>query len=184
LLQCPNAPPDKCPDEYRKIVNESQAASKAKQQREYETWLQGAEARKQEVKAKQEALLKQELAEAKERYRIAAEERYEDEERSAAARSKQQQAALQQDIDQEVRRIDQYETGGAAQRVKQQPAERQTPPPRPVAAVMSVRSDPLTPAQTPSANSESRRAAGLPDDPSAAACIQDDDCARAVLSKH
>lgn len=53
-----------------------------------------------------------------------------------------------------------------------------TPPwPRNVPA----KPDPLAPASAPSQTAESRRAAGLPDDPSAAACIQDDDCARAVL---
>jgi predicted ATP-dependent endonuclease of OLD family len=60
------------------------AASMAKRQREYEMWLQGAEARKQEVKAKQEALLKQELAEADKQYRAAAQERYDESRRDAA----------------------------------------------------------------------------------------------------
>jgi hypothetical protein len=183
----PNAPPDKCPDEYRKIANEVHAASMAKQQREYEIWLQGADARRQEVKAKQEALLKQEIADSKEQYRAAAEQRYEDQQRSDAVRLKEQQAALQRDIDHEVSRIDQYEAERAGQRAQQQTAERQAqvvPPPRPAAPIMPVRRDPLTPAPTPAQTPESRRAAGLPDDPNAAKCIQDDECARALLSKH
>ncbi|MGB6629686.1 MAG: hypothetical protein WBE52_00505 [Terriglobales bacterium] len=83
----------------------------------------------------------------------------------------------------------QYEAERAAQRAQQQIADQQArqiaqQPARPVAANVPVRSDPLAPASAPAQTAESRRAAGLPDDPSAAACIQDDDCARALQSKH
>jgi hypothetical protein len=100
-------PSDKCPDEYRKMIDESEAASKAKQQREYEIWLQGAEARKQEVEAKQEALLKQELAESEKQYRAAVQEEYRDQTRRNAEQFQEQQAAHQRDVDEFSRRMSQ-----------------------------------------------------------------------------
>jgi hypothetical protein len=181
----PTAPSDKCPDEYRKIIDKNDAARKAKQQREYEVGLQGAETRKQEVKSKQEALLRQELAENEKQFRAAARQESEAQERRNAERFKEQQAAYQRDVDESIGRISQFSTELATQRAQQQAVEEQT---RRVtqrvqhpAASVPARSDPLAPAPAPSQTPESRRAAGLPDDPNAAACIQDDDCARAVL---
>lgn len=190
VLYCinnPNAPTDKCPAEYRKIIQEVNAASMAKQQSEYEIWQQGAEARRQEVKAKQEALQKQELAEADKQQRAAAQERYDQSRRDAAQRLQEQQAALQRDVDDFSRRVSQSSADLVTQRAQQQSADqqaRQIPVQRPPAALSApVRRDPLAPAPAPSQTAESRRAAGLPDDPAAAACIQDDDCARALRSK-
>lgn len=182
----PKGPSDKCPEEYRKIIDKVRAESMAKEQREYEIWLQGAEARKQEVKAKQEALLQRELAESERQYRAEARQRYEDDAPRRAAELHEQQAAYQQDVDDEVNRINSYNTERAAQSAQQQTAEQQTrrqtaaPLRQPVAR---PRPDPLAPAPAPAQTPESRRAAGLPDDPNAAACIQDDDCARAVLGR-
>lgn len=104
----PKGPSDKCPEEYRKIIDKVHADSMAKEQREYEIWLQGAEARKQEVKAKQDALLKQELAEIDAQYRAAAQQEYEDQQRRRAEQLQEQQAARQRDVDEFSRRISQY----------------------------------------------------------------------------
>jgi hypothetical protein len=181
----PNAPPDKCPDEYRKIIDASEAASKAKLQREYEIWLQGAEARKQEVKAKQEALLKQELAESEKQFRAAAQQEYEAGERRRAEQLQERQADYQHNVDESSRRISQFNAELATQRAQEQAAEQPTRQvtqrTQPPAASTPTRSDPLAPAPAPAQTAESRRAAGLPDDPNAAACIQDDACARALL---
>jgi hypothetical protein len=188
MLNCendPNAPTDKCPAEYRKIIEEANAASMAKQQREYEIWLQGTEARKQDVKAKQEALLKRELSELDAQYRAAAQQNYEDQMRRDSERRQEQQAASQRSLDEFIRRTSDDEDARQAQRRIADQQERQIPQQRARPATnVAVRSDPLTPAPAPAQTPESRRAAGLPDDPAAAACIQDDDCARAVLSGH
>jgi len=188
VLNCekdPNAPADKCPPEYRKIIEEVHAASMAKQQHEYEVWLQGAEARRQEVKAKQEALLKQELAETERQYRAAAQQIDEQRRRDDEQWLQEQRAARQRDVDDFSRRISQSSAELVTRRAQQQIADqqaRQTPVQRPPAALSApLRADPLAPAPAPSQTAESRRAAGLPDDPAAAACIQDADCARAVL---
>jgi hypothetical protein len=120
------------------------------------------------------------------RMRAAAKQRYEDQERSDTARLHEKQLALQRGADDEISRMNRDDAERTAQRAQQQNTERQVQQiaeqrPRPV---VSVRTDPLAPAPAPSQTAESRRAAGLPDDPSAAACIQDDNCARAVLPKH
>jgi hypothetical protein len=104
----PKGPSDKCPEEYRKIIDKVHADGMAKQQREYEIWLQGAEARKQEVKAKQEALLKRELAEINAQYRAAAQQNYEDQMRRDSERRQEQRAARQRDLDEFSRRTSQY----------------------------------------------------------------------------
>jgi hypothetical protein len=189
MLNCindSNAPTDKCPAEYRQIIYEVNAASMAKQQHEYEIWQQGAEARRLDRQAQQAALLKQELADGEKQRRVEARQRNEDEERRDAAQLHERQAALQRGVDEEISRMNQYDAERAAQRAQQQTAERQAQQiaeqrPRPV---VPVRPDPLAPAPTPAQTPESRRAAGLPDDPNAAACIQDADCARTVLPKH
>jgi hypothetical protein len=86
------------------------------------------------------------------------------------------------------RMTSQYDAERAAQRApeQQQIAERQAQQiaeqrARAAALKVPVKSDPLALAPAPAQTAESRRAAGLPDDPSEAACIQDDDCARTVL---
>jgi hypothetical protein len=192
VLYCvnnPNAPTDKCSAETRKIIDDVHAASMARQQREYEIWLEGAESRKQEVKERQEALLRAELEENEKQRRAAAQQRYDEQERRNAVQLADQQAALQRGADEFSRRTSQFDAERAAQRAQQQIAEEQArriaqQRARPAVVNVPVRSDPLAPAPAPSQTAESRRAAGLPDDPAAAACIQDDDCARALRSKH
>lgn len=191
VLYCinnPSAPTDKCPAETRKIIEEVHAASMDKQQREYEIWLQSAEARNQEFREQRAALLKQEQAETDRQNRDAAQQRYDQSRRDAAQWLQEQQAARQRDVDDFSRRISQSNAELVTQRAQQQMADqqaRQIPVQRPPAALSApVRADPLAPAPAPSQTAESRRAAGLPDDPAAAACIQDVDCARAVLPRH
>jgi hypothetical protein len=192
VLYCmnnPNAPTDKCPAEDRKIIEEIHAAGMAQQQREYAIWLQGAETRNLEVKAKQEALLKQELDDANKNYRKVSRQRYEDQMQRDAVQLAEQQAVIQRGGDEFSRMISRDDAERGAQRTREQAvdnqiqeqriAEQRTPP-----AAAPVRTDPLAPTPTPAQTAESRRAAGLPDDPNAAACIQDADCARAVLPKH
>jgi hypothetical protein len=107
------------------------------------------------------------------------------------AATKQQQAESSRRSANEIGRMaSQYDAERAAQRAveQQQIADRhrrQIAEERARSALnVSVKSDPLARAPAPSQSAESRRAAGLPSDPSAAACIQDDDCARAALPKH
>jgi hypothetical protein len=103
-----------------------------------------------------------------------------------AATKQRQAVSLGRSADDIGRATARYEAEQAAQPAQQQAAERQArqiaeQQPRPAAP---ARPDPLAPAPAPARTRESRRAAGLPDDPNAAACIQDDACARALLSKH
>jgi hypothetical protein len=181
------APPDKCPADVRKIIDDSEAASRAKLQREYEIWQQGAEARKQEVKAKQDALLKQELADIDKQYRAAAQQGYEDHMRQEGDRLQQQQMDRQRDLDDFNRKVSQSESDLFAQRAQQQAAETQARQAQqrvqPPTVHTPARPDPLAPAPDPAQTAESRRAAGLPDDPNAAKCVEDPDCARAVLGR-
>jgi hypothetical protein len=135
----------------------------------------------EQVKEEQAALLRQELADGEAQLRAEARQRAEDAERRQAKDLQEKHAAYQRGIDDEVSLIDRYETERAAQRGQQQAVERE-----PIAAlrprsVAPREPDPLTRAPAPAETPESRRAAGLPDDPKAAACIQDDDCARALL---
>jgi hypothetical protein len=104
---------------------------------------------------------------------------------SIAAAKQQQAKSLERSADEIGLKASQYEAERAAQRGQEQIADQQArrisgQQPR-AAPNAPARVDPLAKAPTPAQTAESRRAAGLPDDPNAAACIQDDDCARALL---
>jgi hypothetical protein len=107
---------------------------------------------------------------------------------SIAATKQQQADNSRRSADEIGRMTSQYDAERAAQRIRQEIADEQA---RQIAQQRSrpatappMRPDPLAPASAPAQTAESRRAAGLPSDPSAAACVQDADCARAVLPKH
>jgi hypothetical protein len=108
------------------------------------------------------------------------------------AATKQQQAeSSRRSADEIGRMASQHDAERAAQRAAEQQQiadrqQRQMAEDRARSAPRNVptNADPLARAPAPSKTAESRRAAGLPSDPSAAACIQDDDCARAVLPRH
>lgn len=137
----------------------------------------------EQVKERQAALLKQELADADRQFRANMQQTVEEAQRREAADLRDRQTEYQRDIDAEVNRITRYDSENARQSAQQPIADRQTQQiaARRPAPAAPLRPDPLAPAPPPAQSLESRRAAGLPDDPAAAACIQDDDCARALL---
>lgn len=103
---------------------------------------------------------------------------------SIAEAKRNQATSLGNAADEIGRQSSQYEMDRAAQQAQEEKATRDARisqhGPR-IAPSAPQRVDPLSKAPEPSQTVESRRAAGLPDDPNAAKCIQDDDCARSLL---
>jgi hypothetical protein len=103
---------------------------------------------------------------------------------SIAEAKRDQATSLANTADEIGRQSSQYEMERAAQQAQQEKSSRNARDsehgPR-IAPSTPQRVDPLSKSPEPSQTVESRRAAGLPDDPNAAKCIQDDDCARSLL---
>ncbi len=103
---------------------------------------------------------------------------------SIAEAKRNQAMSLANTADEIGRKSSQYEMERASQQAQEEKASRDArisqQGPR-IAPSTPRRVDPLSKAPEPSQTVESRRAAGLPDDPNAAKCIQDDDCARSLL---
>lgn len=103
---------------------------------------------------------------------------------SVAGAKRSQATSLGNAADEIGRQTSQYEMERATEQAQEEKASREAriSQHRPRVAPSTAQTvDPLAKAADPSQTLESRRAAGLPDDPNAAKCIEDDACARSLL---